>query len=86
MKRLLTAILTALLFASSVFAGEKGYRANFYVPGKYEPGTKKVFVWHSLMIANSESEVRSAIYEIEPNAVIKSVKFLGEIKEIDCRK
>ena len=59
-------------------ADKKGYRANFYVPGTYEPGTKKLFVWHSLMIADSEEEIRAAIYEIEPNAVIKSVKYLGE--------
>jgi hypothetical protein len=57
MKRLLTTLAAALPFMAGSLA-ENGYRAHFWVPGTYEPGTTKPFVWHALCIANSDAEVR----------------------------
>jgi hypothetical protein len=75
-KHLLTILATVLALAAGAWAGN-GYRANYWCPGTYEPGTTKPFVWHTLCDAASEAEVRAYIYGGCPNAVIESIEYLG---------
>jgi hypothetical protein len=79
MKHLLATLAAALAFMAGAWA-ENGYRANFWFPGTYEPGTTKPFVYHMLAEADSEAEVRAWIYEQDPKAVIESIEYLGVVE------
>lgn len=80
MKRLLTTIALTLAFVAGAWA-ENGYRAHFYLPGVFEPGTTKPFVYHTVCIADSEAEVLDYIYGLDPKATVLGIEFMGVATE-----